>query len=108
LSYSRDLFCCFTAAQDLATFWDCHRRAFAHFGVPAVIVYDWTKTVIRRHVGRGQQTPLHPEPVALASHYDFTMWLAAAYRAQTKRRVERQVKMVRSHVLTGREFALAW
>jgi transposase len=39
LSYSRDPFCCFTAAQDLGTFWDCHRRAFAHFGgVPAVIV----------------------------------------------------------------------
>jgi hypothetical protein len=26
LSYSRDPFCCFTAAQDLGTFWDCHRR----------------------------------------------------------------------------------
>src|SRR6266540_1448850 len=32
LSYSRDPFCCFTASQDLGTFWDCHRRAFAHFG----------------------------------------------------------------------------
>ncbi len=48
LAYSRDPFCCFTAAQDLGTFWDCHRRAFAHFGgVPAVIVYDRTKTVAR-------------------------------------------------------------
>jgi transposase len=55
LSYSRDPFCCFTASQDLASFWDCHRRAFAHFGgVPATVVYDRTKTVIRRHVGRGQ------------------------------------------------------
>ncbi|MPY85979.1 MAG: IS21 family transposase, partial [Actinophytocola sp.] len=36
LSYSRDPFCCFTTSMDLATFWDCHRRAFAHFGgVPA-------------------------------------------------------------------------
>ena len=32
LSYSRDPFCCFTTSMDLATFWDCHRRAFAHFG----------------------------------------------------------------------------
>jgi hypothetical protein len=39
--------------MDLATFWDCHRRAFAHFGgVPGTIVYDRTKTVIRRHVAR--------------------------------------------------------
>jgi transposase len=106
LSYSRDPFCCYTAAQDLGTFWDCHRRAFAHFGgVPAVIVYDRTKTVIRRHVGRGQATPLHPEAVAFASHYDFTIWLAAPYRAQTKGRVERQVEIVGSHVLEGRSFA---
>ena len=32
LSYSRDPFCCFTTSQDLGTFFDCHRRAFAHFG----------------------------------------------------------------------------
>jgi transposase len=85
LSYSRDPFCCFTASQDLATFWDCHRRAFAHFGgVPVVIVYDRTKTVVRRHVGRGQATPLHPEAVAFAAHYGFAIWLAAAGRPQTR------------------------
>jgi transposase len=106
LAHSRDPFCCFTAAQDLGTFWDCHRRAFAHFGgVPAQIVYDRTKTVVRRHVGRGQATPLHPEAVAFAGHYDFAIWLAAPYRAQTKGRVERQVEIVRSHVLAGRSFA---
>jgi transposase len=32
LSYSRDPFCCYTTSCDMATFWDCHRRAFAHFG----------------------------------------------------------------------------
>jgi transposase len=105
LSYSRDPFCCFTASQDLATFWDCHRRAFAHFGgVPATIVYDRTKTVVRRHVGRGQQVPLHPEAVAFASHYGFAIRLAAARRPQAKGRVERQVEIVRTHVLDGREF----
>jgi transposase len=105
LSHSRDPFCCFTASQDLGSFWDCHRRAFAHFGgVPAVIVYDRTKTVIRRHVGRGQATPLHPEAVAFAAHYGFAIWLAAPGRPQTKGRVERQVELVRSHVLEGRSF----
>ncbi|WP_442693077.1 hypothetical protein [Streptomyces pseudogriseolus] len=29
---SREPFCCFTTSQDLQTFVDCHRRAFAHFG----------------------------------------------------------------------------
>jgi hypothetical protein len=32
LSYSWDPFCCFTTSMDIATFFDCHRRAFAHFG----------------------------------------------------------------------------
>ncbi|MGW3957799.1 DDE-type integrase/transposase/recombinase [Streptomyces sp. NPDC004752] len=51
LSYSRDPFCCFTTSQDLQTFFDCHRRAFAHYGgVPMSIVHDRTKTVVRRHV----------------------------------------------------------
>src|SRR5206468_7975524 len=61
LSYSRDPFCCYVASQDLGSFWDCHRRAFAHFGgVPATIVYDRTKTVVGRHVGRGQATRCIP------------------------------------------------
>lgn len=65
LSYSRDPFCCFTTSQDLAAFWGAHRRAFAHFGgVPGSVVYDRTKTVVRRHVAPGQAVPLHPEAVA--------------------------------------------
>ena len=69
LSYSRDPFSCFTTSMDLATFWDCHRRAFAHFGgVPGSIVYDRTKTVIRRHVAPKVAVPLHPEAAAFAAH----------------------------------------
>jgi transposase len=85
LSYSRDPFCCFTTSQDLATFFDCHRQAFAHFsGVPMSIVYDRTKTVVRRHVAPGEAVPLHPEAVAFAGHYDFDIDVLAAYRPQGK------------------------
>lgn len=53
LSHSRGPFCRYTTSMDLATFWDCHTRAFARFGgVPAEVLYDRTKTVVRRHVGR--------------------------------------------------------
>jgi hypothetical protein len=105
LSYSRDPFCCYVARQDLATFYDCHRLAFDHFaGVPAEVLYDRTKTVVKNHVGRGQDTPLHPEAVAFAGHYGFAIRLAAPRRPQTKGRVERQVEIVRSHVLEGRTF----
>ena len=105
LSYSRDPFTCFTSSMDLATFWDCHRRAFAHFGgVPGSIVYDRTKTVIKRHVAPGKAVPLHPEAAAFADHYGFVIDPLAAYRPTGKGRVERQVLIVREHVLAGRSF----
>lgn len=105
LSYSRDPFCCFTTSQDLGTFFDCHRRAFAHFGgVPAAIVYDRTKTVVKRHVAPREAVPLHPEAAAFAEHYGFVIDVLAAYRPTGKGRVERQVAIVRDHVLVGRSF----
>jgi hypothetical protein len=69
-----------------------------------MVVYDRTKTVVRRHVGRGQATPLLPEALAFAEHYGFAIWLAPARRPQAKGRVERQVEIVRRHVLDGRTF----
>lgn len=105
LSHSRDPFTCFTTSMDLATFWDCHRRAFAHFGgVPGSIVYDRTKTVVKRHVAPGVAVPLHPEAAAFAEHYGFVIDVLAAYRPTGKGRVERQVLINRDHVLAGRSF----
>jgi transposase len=105
LSYSRDPFCCYTTSCDMATFWDCHRRAFAHFGgAPASIVYDRTKTVIKRHVAPRAAVPLHPEAAAFAEHYGFVIDVLAAYRPTGKGRVERQVLIGREHVLAARSF----
>jgi transposase len=105
LSHSRDPFTCFTTSMDMATFWACHRRAFAHFGgVPAAVVYDRTKTVVKRHVAPGRAVPIHPEAAAFAAHYGFTIDVLAAYRPTGKGRVERQVLIVREHVLAGRTF----
>jgi transposase len=105
LSWSRDPFCCFTTRCDLGTFFDCHRRAFAHFGgIPGALVYDRTKTVVKRHVTPGAAVPLHPEAAAFAEHYGFTVDVLAAYRPTGKGRVERQVNIVREHVVAGRTF----
>src|SRR3954454_14357969 len=105
LSYSRDPFCCFTTSLDLATFFGCHLRAFAHFGgVPGAIVYDRTKTVVRRHVAPGRAVPIHPEAAAFAEHYGVAIDVLAARRPTGKGRVERQVLIVREHVLAGRTF----
>lgn len=105
LSHSRDPFTCFTTSMDMATFWDCHRRAFAHFGgIPGAIVYDRTKTVVKRHVAPRAAVPLHPEAVAFAAHYGFVIDVLAAHRPTGKGRVERQVLIVREHVIAGRVF----
>ena len=105
LSFSRDPFCCFTTSQDLGTFFDCHRRAFDHFGgVPGAVVYDRTKTVVKRHVAPRAAVPLHPEAAAFAAHYGFAVDVLAAYRPTGKGRVERQVAIVRDHVVAGRAF----
>ena len=47
---------------------------------------------------------LHPEAVGFAGHYDFDIDVLAAYRPTGKGRVERQVVIVRDHVLAGRRF----
>ena len=105
LSHSRDPFCCYVDSMDLGMFFDCHRRAFAHFGgVPGTLVYDRAKTVVRRHVAPGKAVPLHPEAAAFADHYGFAIDVLAAYRPTGKGRVERQVDIVRAHVLAGRSF----
>src|SRR4051794_38764576 len=105
LAYSREPFSCFPPSMNAAAFWDCHRRAFTHFGgVPAAIVYDRVKTVIRRHVAPGRAVPLHPVAAAFAEHYGFVLDPLAAYRPTGKGKVERQVNIVREHVLAGRTF----
>jgi len=105
LSYSRDTFCCYTDRTDIATFFGCHVRAFEYFGgVPETIVYDRTKTVVRRHVRPRAPVPLHPEAVAFAGHYGFGIDVLAAYRPTGKGRVEKAVEIVREHVLAGRAF----
>jgi hypothetical protein len=37
--------------------------------VPAAIVHDRTKSVVKRHVAPGQAVPLHPEAAAFGAHY---------------------------------------
>ena len=79
LSYSRDPFCCFVTSMDAATFFDCHRRAFDHLGgVPAAIVYDRLKTVVRRHVAPGKAVPVTAAATAFAGHYGYVTNIAPA------------------------------
>jgi transposase len=108
LGHSRDAFCRFVGSMDLVTFWGCHREAFSYFGgVPREILYDRTKTVVKRHVGRRQgleRQLFHPEALASAHHYGFAKRLCKAYRPKTKGKVESDVDYVRGRLLRGHSF----
>jgi len=107
LGHSRDAFVRFCGAQDLVSFWACHRAAFAHFGgVPREILYDRTKTVVRAHVGRlaASEARFHPEALASAYHYGFRLRLCKPYRPQTKGKVESDVSYVRERLARGHAF----
>lgn len=105
LGHSRDAFLAFCGSQDLVTFWACHRAAFTHFGgVPAEILYDRTKTVVRTHVGRLRgldEQRFHPEALASSCHYGFRIRLCAAYRPETKGKVEADVRWTRGRLTRG-------
>lgn len=108
LGHSRDAFCSMVSSMDLVTFWGCHRAAFSHFGgVPKEILYDRTKTVVKRHVGRRQgleRQLFHPEALASAYHYGFRIRLCKPYRAKTKGKVESDVDYVRGRLLRAHSF----
>jgi transposase len=109
LGHSRDAFLGLVGSQDLVTFWACHRAAFNHFGgIPAEILYDRTKTVVRSHVGRERREGdrvYHPEALASAHHYGFQLRLCRPYRPQTKGKVESDVSYVRERLLRAHGFA---
>ncbi len=107
LSFSRDPFCCFVTGQDLITFWDCHRRPSS---TSVGCRPPSSMTAPRRWCAStwaNVDVPLHPEALAFAAHYGFSVVVAPARRPQFKGRVERQVAIVRDGVLRGRDFASA-
>lgn len=69
--------------------WTCRFSSTAtawrsHFeGVPGSLVYDRTKTVVRRHVAPGKAVPGHPD-AAFADHYGFAIDVLAARRTQSQ------------------------
>jgi transposase len=101
LGYSRDAYVEYTDRQDLTTFWACHQHAFAFFGgVPDELLYDRTKTVVKHSVG--QRSELHPEALAFAGQYGFTIKLCLPRHPATKGKVEKQVDTMREWFFRGR------
>ncbi|HHW14922.1 MAG TPA: IS21 family transposase [Firmicutes bacterium] len=104
LSYSRAMYVEFVERQDLETLIRCHLHAFeALGGVPRAILYDNMKQVVL-----GRDADGHPEwqPwfASFASDLGFRPQLCRPYRAQTKGRVERAIKYLKTSFWPGRHF----
>ena len=106
LGYSRLLWLAFYPAQTMATVMTGLERAFAIFGgVPAELLFDQMKAVVTSD-GRdvGGTLVLNDEFQRFAAHWGFQIRACRPYRAQTKGKVERQIRYVRQSFYYGRTF----
>jgi transposase len=106
LGYSRLLWCRFYPRQDMRTLVSGLEEAFHYFGgVPRELLFDQMKAVITRDLRLEGGALLHnAEFLRFARHWDFTPRACRPYRAQTKGKVERPVRYVRSNFVYGRTF----
>ena len=104
LGHSRLMWGQFVVHQDLQTVLRCHIAAFeALGGVPAEILYDRMKTVVRGE-DREQGIAYNKTLLDLAAHYGFLPKACRPYRAKTKGKVERPFRYVREDFFLGRNF----
>ena len=103
LSYSRHRFVRFVFTMDIASWVDCHIRAFRFFGrVPSVIVLDNLKRgVIKPDI---YDPTLNFAYADLERHFGFVADPARVRSPKLKGKVERMVPVVRQHLLAGRLF----
>lgn len=107
LGYSRLLWCRFYPRQDMTTLMSGIEDAFGYFGgVPSELLFDQMKTVITRDLRlEGGALIRNLEFLRFAGHWGFTPRACRPYRAQTKGKVERPVRYLRSNFVYGRTFA---
>ncbi len=103
LSYSRHRFVRLVFSQDISTWLDCHIRAFTYFGgIPAALVLDNLKSgVVKPDL---YDPTLNRAYAELERHYGFIADPAKVASPKQKGKVERNVSVVRNHLLAGREF----
>lgn len=106
LGYSRLLWVQFYPRQTLATIVTGLETAFAYFGgVPHELLFDQLKAVIfDDQRADGGKLLENPEFLRFARHWRCRIRACQPYRAQTKGKVERPVRYLRSNFVYGRAF----
>jgi transposase len=103
LSHSRHRFVRFVERQDVATWIDCHVRAFEFFGgVPETVLLDNLKAgVIKPDLYDPTLNRAYGE---LERHYGFVIDPARVAAPKDKGKVERGVPVVRQQLVAGRRY----
>lgn len=103
LSYSRYRFVRFVERQDIATWLDCHIRAFQFFGgVPATVLLDNLKSgVVKPDLYDPTINRAYGE---LERHYGFVADPAKVRTPEHKGKVERSMPVVRQQLVAGRTY----
>ena len=103
LSYSRMRFVHFVFKQDIASWIDCHIKAFEFFGgVPQTVLLDNLKSgVIKADF---YDPTLNRTYAECARYYGFVADPAKVRTPTHKGKVERSIQIVRQQVLAGRNF----
>jgi transposase len=101
LSYSRHRFVRFVERQDVATWIDCHVRAFEFLGgVPETVLLDNLKAgVIRPDL---YDPTLNRAYAELERHYGFVVDPARVASPKDKGKVERGIPVIRQQLIAGR------
>lgn len=104
LGYSRRIYGELVEQCDLPTFLDCHIRAFLYFGgIPEQILYDRMKNV---YIGKiAGKDKFNDTMLGFALHYGYTPYVAPAYAAWVKGKVERPYSFIREGFWRGYGFS---
>ena len=104
LGYSRRFFAQGTSDEKLATFLECHLKAFDHFGgLTHEILYDNTKSVVLERDFEGRKIRWNSTFWDFSRYYGFRPKVHQPYRPQTKGKVESSIKYVK-RFLRGKVF----
>jgi transposase len=106
LSHSRCRFVRFTVEADAAAFVRLHKEAFEELGgFPRTVLYDNAKVVVLERGASYDERQWNPLFLDFCNTLGFRPHLCAPYRAQTKGKVERSIRMLREGFVNGREFS---
>ncbi len=105
LGYSRRIFALAFPAENQSAWLTGLEEAFLHFGgVPAELLFDNTRCLVKRHDVRTGEVAFTDTLLAFCRHWKTTPRACAPYRARTKGKDERAVAYVKRNAIAGRSF----